>query len=58
VFHGVDTGNFVNEVTVGDMNEEDEANFALAMEKMVITVDSDDEEDDIEDFDFDMGHRE
>jgi hypothetical protein len=57
VFHGVDTGNVVNEPTAGDMNEADEANFALAMEKMAITEDSD-EEDDIEDFDFEMGHRE
>ncbi|KAJ7814832.1 hypothetical protein B0H14DRAFT_2603874 [Mycena olivaceomarginata] len=54
MFHGVDTGNVVNEATADDMNKEDKANFALAMEKMAVTVDSD--EDDTEDFDFEMGH--
>ncbi|KAJ7312953.1 hypothetical protein DFH08DRAFT_821783 [Mycena albidolilacea] len=52
VFHGVDTGNVVNEQTADDMNDGDEADFALAMEKIVITVDSDSDED----FDFEMDH--
>jgi hypothetical protein len=53
VFHGVDTSNVVNEQTADDMKDGDEADFALAMERMAITVDSDEED---ENFDFEMGH--
>jgi hypothetical protein len=58
VFHGIDTASIINEQSADDMNDGEEAEFALAMEKLVVdtvdTVDTDEEED----FDFEMGHRE
>jgi hypothetical protein len=56
VFHGIDTGSIINEQTADDMNDGEEADFALAMERLAVdTVDADEEE---EDFDYEMGHRE
>lgn len=57
VFQGIDTGSVINE-QIADMNDEEEANFALAMERVTIDAVDTDEEDDLEDFDFEMGHRE
>jgi hypothetical protein len=55
VFHGIDTGSIINEQTADDMNDGEE-DFALAMERLAVdTVDADEEE---EDFDYEMGHRE
>ncbi|KAJ7363034.1 hypothetical protein DFH08DRAFT_1025648 [Mycena albidolilacea] len=55
VFHGIDTGSVINEQTVDDMNDREEAEFALAMERLAVDmVDMVDEEE--EDFDFEMGH--
>jgi hypothetical protein len=56
VFHGVDTGTVINEQIADDMNDGEEADFALAMERMAMdAVDTDEEQ---ESFDFEMGHRE
>ncbi|KAJ7733376.1 hypothetical protein B0H14DRAFT_3614798 [Mycena olivaceomarginata] len=51
VFHSVDTSNVVNDQTADHINDGDEADFALAMERMAITVDSDEED---ENLDFEM----
>ncbi|KAJ7870938.1 hypothetical protein B0H14DRAFT_3439750 [Mycena olivaceomarginata] len=58
VFQGIDTGSVRNEQIADDMNDEEEANFALAMERVTIDVVDADDEDDLEDFDFEMGHHE
>jgi hypothetical protein len=56
VLHGVDTGPVINEQIADDMNDGEEAEFALAMERLAVdAVDADEEE---EGFDFEMGHRE
>jgi hypothetical protein len=55
VFHGIDTASIINEQSADDMNDGEEAEFALAMEKLAVDmVDTDEEED----FDFEMGHHE
>ncbi|KAJ7700546.1 hypothetical protein B0H14DRAFT_3528042 [Mycena olivaceomarginata] len=56
VFQGIDTGSVRNEQIADDMNDEEEANFALAMERVTIDAVDADDEDDLEDFDFEMGH--
>ncbi|KAJ7828557.1 hypothetical protein B0H14DRAFT_2594569 [Mycena olivaceomarginata] len=54
VFHGVDTGSVINKQTAHNMNDREEANFVLVMERMVVdTVDTDEEE---ESLNFEMGH--